>query len=204
MTHRILIKAALALAIGLASGLVDAAEAVAADGLRNALVRAHGLLDDLHKGRIERRDIAVVDVAAVADSTEAKGVAPKRAPLTGTWRVHVPGPTAAESFDALQTFGSDGTFVETSSLLATLSEGPAHGVWTTNRAEPLLTFELFAFDENGTAIGHIRVRNRIRVVGQNEFTASSVVDILPFGEPPILAVGGGDYSAERVVVRTLD
>jgi hypothetical protein len=37
--------------------------------------------------------------------------------LVGTWNVTVPGPTPAETFYAMQTFGTGGTFVETSSLL---------------------------------------------------------------------------------------
>lgn len=117
--------------------------------------------------------------------------------LTGTWNVTVPGENPEDTFYALHTFGTDGTFVETSSLLATLTEGPAHGIWAQFGRGAILTFELFAFDA-GQPVGRIRVRNLIMQNGRNHFTAYSVVDFIELDGTVIPAIGGGAYSAERM------
>jgi hypothetical protein len=114
--------------------------------------------------------------------------------FVGTWFVTVPGPGG---FNAYQTFHSDGTFTETSSLLGKLPEGPAHGTWTGANGSGALTFELFAFDENGEMAGRIRVRNRLQLTGADTFLSYSVIDILPNGEEPILAVAEAEFTAQR-------
>lgn len=125
--------------------------------------------------------------------------------LTGTWYVTVPGPTPAENFYAYHTFGIDGTFVETSSLLVTLTEGPAHGVWEFRRRGAVLTFELFAFDpDKGVQVGRVRVRCFIRMNERNRFTADSAVDFIEPDGTVIPDIGGGPFSGERVQVGTIE
>jgi hypothetical protein len=117
--------------------------------------------------------------------------------LSGTWNVTVPGANPEDTFYALQTFDTDGTFVETSSLLATLTEGPAHGVWSEFGRGAILTFELFAFDA-GQPIGRIRVRNLIVQNNKNHFIGYSVVDFIELDGTVIPEIGGGEYSADRM------
>lgn len=125
--------------------------------------------------------------------------------LTGTWYITVPGPTPAENFYAYQTFGEDGTFVETSSLLVTLTEGPAHGVWEARRQGAVLTFELFAFDpENQVQVGRVRVRNAIRMNGTDSFTSDSVVDFIELDGTVIPNIAAGPFTGERVQLRGIN
>lgn len=120
--------------------------------------------------------------------------------LVGTWVLHVPDAPGAPGFDALQTYNADGTMTETSSLLGQLPEGPAHGVWA--RAEKKgtynVTFELFAFDETGQAVGRIRVRVLLRVIGKDNLTADTAVDFIEPGGNVISDIGGGPFSGTRV------
>lgn len=122
--------------------------------------------------------------------------------LVGTWYVTVPGPTPAETFYAYHTFGIDGTFVETSSLLGTLVEGPAHGVWEYRRRGAVLTFELFAFAEDGSQVGRIRVRNFVRI-NNNSFISDSAVDFIELDGTVIPNIATSTYTAERVEIRGL-
>ncbi len=74
--------------------------------------------------------------------------------IVGTWIVHIPASDGGGApFDALHTFNGDGTFVETSSLLATLTEGPAHGVWKGKKRDYDYTFELFVFNRRSNRRG---------------------------------------------------
>lgn len=125
--------------------------------------------------------------------------------LTGTWYVTVPGETPADNFYAYQTFGIDGTFVETSSLLVTLTEGPAHGVWEPRRRGAVYTFELFAFDpEAGVQVGRVRVRNYARMNGNNHIMVDSAVDFIELDGTVIPNIAAGPYTGERVQLRGLD
>jgi hypothetical protein len=47
-------------------------------------------------------------------------------PLVGTWHITVP---ASPPFEALHAYHVGGTMTEVSSLLPSLAETPAHGVW---------------------------------------------------------------------------
>ncbi len=147
--------------------------------------------------------MAVFLTVALAGSAFGQFRFPARfgqAKLIGTWYVTVPDSPDAAGFNAYQTFNLDGTLTETSSLLGTLTEGPARGVWSGNRLDYVTTFELFAFDENGDASGRVRVRSRIHLIDDDHFEGSSVVDfILPDGTV-LEAVGSGDYSGERMQV----
>ena len=126
--------------------------------------------------------------------------------IGGSWNIKV-----AESdggfppFEALHTFGLDGTFVETSSNLATGTEGPAHGVW--ERVRPnryLLTFELFIFDpQTGASVGRVRVRCSIQMRSANELTAMTAVDVIEPDGTVISDVDGGPFEGSRIRVQGL-
>ncbi len=192
-----------ALVLTAASWLALAPTALAAErsGLGEAVGQARQILLDLRDGlprpipETRAADFAT-ESATEVELAEAQSVPKPR--IIGTWNVHVPGPDPSQDFDALQTFHADGTFTETSSLLGSLVEGPAHGVWVQTKNGFVLTFELFAFDEQGAAAGRIRVRNRIFVQGANAFRADSTVDVLPPDGEPILDVGGGEYTGTRL------
>jgi hypothetical protein len=167
--------------------------------LRDAIGHARQLLLDLKAGLpVETSNAA--EPASGFEPAAFPGKATPRPRIIGTWVVHVPGADPSQDFDALHTFGADGTFVETSSLLGTLVEGPAHGVWSQTGNGFLLTFQLFAFDDEGNPAGMIRVRCRIVLLSSNSLRASTVVDILPPGEAPILAVASGDYTGSRLAL----
>lgn len=102
--------------------------------------------------------------------------------LTGSWVMNIPATPGAAAFNALQTYSDDGTMTETSDLLAQLSEGPAHGVFSGKKSDYLVTFQLFIFDENRQPAGRIRVRCAIHLNDDDHLTAQAAVDlILPDG-----------------------
>ncbi len=176
---------------------VRPAAAAEAESFGAALDRARHLLIESHvKGSIPA-SVSAAPLAALPQASAPRVEGNAGSGLVGTWRVHVPGEDPSQDFDALQTFHADGTFTETSSLFATLTEGPAHGVWGDTEQGTLLTFHLFGF-ENGVSYGRIRVRNRITLTGRNTFTATSTVDILPLGGPPVLAVATGEFTGVRL------
>jgi len=144
---------------------------------------------------------AAPDVAArIREAFSEKNDDDGERKLVGTWNVVVPGDPP---FDALQTFNEDGTFVETSSLLATLTEGPAHGVWKSRRHGAILTFELFAFDPDGNEAGRIRVRNFIRLLDEDNFVAESAVDFIDLDENVIPEIATGTFTGKRMKLRGL-
>lgn len=119
-------------------------------------------------------------------------------PLVGTWIIDVPGAPDAPGFSALQTFGADGTFVETSSLLGTVPEGPAHGAWRPVAGGYLLTFQLFTFDAEGAHSGRVRVRAFLRIPGPGRLEADTAVDVLLPDGTVLEEVATGPYSGRRL------
>ena len=97
--------------------------------------------------------------------------------IVGTWVITV-SPIGAPVFNSLQTYNDDGTMTETSSHLAQLASGPAHGVWEGKKNDYAVTFELFAFDPSGEAVGRIRVRSSIRVTSDDTLTADGEIDFI--------------------------
>jgi ketosteroid isomerase-like protein len=98
--------------------------------------------------------------------------------LVGTWKIKVPKSQGGfEAFEALHTFNADGTFVETSSLLGTGTEGPAHGVWACKGKDCKLTFQLFTFDK-GKNNGMAQVRCSILPTSADSLTANCAVDVI--------------------------
>lgn len=155
------------------------------------------------KANVDKEMLAQIEEAYAESKEESNNFF--GANLTGTWYVTVPGPTPEENFYAYQTFGLDGTFVETSSLLVTLTEGPAHGVWERRNRGNVLTFELFAFDpENGVQVGRIRVRCYIQLNGRNNFSAYSAVDFIELDGTVIPDIATGPFYGERVNLQRLN
>lgn len=191
----------LALTLLAALGATSPAAAASPDApsLAAGLRRARNLLVGLKHGTIERSSLPAARPTPVEKAELVPLGAFNPGTLVGTWFVEVPGDAP---FQAYQTFGQDGTFVETSSLLGSLVEGPAHGAWRMNGNTSLLTFELFAFDA-GQAVGRIRVRCRIRVNGDS-FTADSAVDILDLAGNEIAPeVATGPFYGSRVAILPL-
>ena len=139
-------------------------------------------------------------IAALVTSAYTANADDGRRKLVGTWICDVAG---EPSFHALQTFHADGTFTETSSLLGKGEEGPAHGVWSRDDDEYLLTFQLFAFDPaTGESTGMIRVRVSLKVDKSDHLTATfAFADFIDF-DGNITELGGGPdaYTCERMKI----
>lgn len=136
------------------------------------------------------------------ESNEEDAVVPS---IVGSWNCHITTSDAGNPpFDALQTFSTDGTFVETSSLLGMGGEGPAHGVYQRFKRGYLLTFVLFVFDpETGESVGQVRVRASIRMTGPNDFNAITAVDFIEPDGTVIWNIDGGPFSGTKLQVRGL-
>lgn len=110
-------------------------------------------------------------------------------PIVGTWHVYVDQPGG---FNALQTFHADGTFTETSDLLATLVEGPAQGIWKRVGNRYHLTFVLFAFNPDHSPAGKIRVRAEMTLAPNGRrFDAQYEVDFIDLDGTVVPEVGTG-------------
>jgi hypothetical protein len=148
-------------------------------------------------------------IAALATSVYAAAnpaEAARQNKLVGTWvcSVHEGAPDA---FKALQTFHADGTFTETSSLLAKGEEGPAQGVWakSAGKGENVydLTFQLFAFDPaSRESVGMLRIRISLRLDGADHLTATSEFAEFVNPDGTITELGGGPdaYTCDRLQV----
>lgn len=123
--------------------------------------------------------------------------------IVGTWNCVIPESNGgAPPFEALQTFSSDGTFVETSSLFGGGGEGPAHGVWLGSHGSYLLTFELFVFDPStGVSVGRVRVRNVIQMQSKDSFRSDTLVDFIDLDGTVIAGIDGGPFTATRMKVQ---
>lgn len=107
------------------------------------------------------------------------GTAAEASGLTGTWHVTVAESTGGlPPFEAYHTFNGDGTMTEVSSLLPTLTESPAHGVWAQNDNHYDATFELFTFNEQRELDIRIRVRMTVNLDDADHFTGNADVDLL--------------------------
>jgi hypothetical protein len=121
--------------------------------------------------------------------------------IIGTWVVHIPASDGGGApFDALHTFNGDGTFVETSSLLATLTEGPAHGVWKGKKRDYDYTFELFVFNADQTVAGRVRVYGSIHINGDNNFTGTYTVAFINLDGSVDDAIDGGEFAGTRLQI----
>ena len=145
--------------------------------------------------------VALVTVIA-ASAFAAKADDGSRRKIVGTWLCDVPNGQPVP-FQALQTFHEDGTFTETSSLLARGEEGPAHGVWKRDGNVHRLTFQLFIFDPStGENVGMIRVRVSLRLESADQLNATSSFAELIAPDGSVIELGGeaNPYTCTRVNV----
>jgi hypothetical protein len=134
-----------------------------------------------------------LDIASKAQDVDSK----KR--IVGTWVMTV-SPIGAPGFNSLQTYNDDGTMTETSSHLAQLASGPAHGVWEGKKSDYAVTFELFAFDPAGQAVGRIRVRSKIRFGNDDTLTADGAVDFIQPDGTVIPNIASTPFTGRRIKV----
>jgi hypothetical protein len=153
--------------------------------------------------RISLRLLLVALVAAIATSAyTARADDDGRRRIVGTWLCDVPNGQPVP-FKALQTYHADGTFTETSSLLARGEEGPAHGVWKRAGRLYRLTFQLFIFDPaTGENVGMIRVRATLKLESANQLnaTAGYVELIAPDGSVTPLGSEENPFTCTRIKV----
>lgn len=143
--------------------------------------------------------IAILVTSAFAVKADDDG----RRKIVGTWFCDVAVEEGQPPFRALQTFHEGGTFTETSSDLAKLLEGPAHGVWRRADDKYQLTFQLFAFDpETHVSTGMIRVRVSLRLDGPDQLKATfGVGEFIDFdGTITELFRGPDPYTCTRIKV----
>lgn len=119
--------------------------------------------------------------------------------IVGTWVMTV-SPVGAPLFNSLQTYNDDGTMTETSSHLAQLASGPAHGVWEGKKSDYAVTFELFAFDPSGQAVGRIRVRSKIHLINDNTLTADGAIDFIQPDGTVIPNIASAPFTGTRMNV----
>jgi hypothetical protein len=156
---------------------------------------------------LKRMSIVLILVAVIAAITTSayavKADDDGRRRIVGTWFCDIAVEEGQPPFRALQTFHADGTFTETSSDLAKLLEGPAHGVWTREDGLHRLTFQLFAFDpDTHESTGMIRVRVSLRLDGPDKLKATfGAVDSIDFdGTITELFSGPDPYTCTRIKV----
>jgi hypothetical protein len=177
---------------------------------KKASVKTKSSINDLVQKAREGRSAADPEIVKMVKNAYSEGQSAENSffgnnDITGTWICDVAASTGGGApFGALQTFNSDGTFVETSSLLGYGGEGPAHGVYIRFVGGYLLTFELFVFDpETGDSVGRVRVRNFIRLQGNNKLISYNAVDFIEPDGNEIPDIDSGIYTADRMRVRGL-
>jgi hypothetical protein len=153
---------------------------------------------------ISVRLLMVALVAAIATSayTARADDDNRRRKIVGTWVCDVPNGTPVP-FKALQTFHADGTFTETSSLLARGEEGPAHGAWKRDGRIYRLTFQLFSFDPTTSeSLGMFRIRVSLKLDGPDRLIATFAFAEFINPDGSITELGGGPdaYTCDRLKV----
>ncbi len=160
----------------------------------------------LHGAKVGRTAARVNEMPtreATAGQLPADARANKASGIVGTWRIHIPESDGGlPPFNAYHTFAEGGTFTEVSDLLTTLTESPAHGVWTGKKLEYQLTFELFVFDpETKEPAGRVRVRCAIHLAaGGDTLEGDTVVDFIAPDGTLFEGVDSGPFSGERLEV----
>ena len=120
--------------------------------------------------------------------------------LIGAWVIDVQN-VATPPFQAMQTFHIGGSMNESTDLLANLGEGPGHGGWRKDGADTYTaTFELFIFNPDHTPAGIIRVRETLKLTGENSLTGFAVADIILPDGTLIEDIDHGTLTGRRVRV----
>ena len=143
------------------------------------------------------KDLQIEESPGIVRSNPGLRREPANTRIVGTWVITVT-PVGAPVFSSLQTYNIDGTMTETSSHLAQLASGPSHGVWQGRRNTYAVTFELFAFDPSGQAVGRIRVRSTVRVTSHDALTADGVVDFIQPDGTVVPNIGSTPFTGSRM------
>jgi len=198
------IAIALALLVTVFS-LTGAAAAQEDKQIRSRYLKGIDLQTAIETARIGRSkaDTKILDEIKSVYSDDQENLGVSEPQMVGTWNVIIPGPTPAETFYSMQTFGTGGTFVETSSLLGQLFEGPAHGVFECRARGCTLTFEVFEFAPDGSNIGKLRLRNAISLTDAAHFVSNFAVDFIEVDGTVIPDIATGSFTGEKMQVRGL-
>ena len=172
---------------------------------RGDVERFNGLMDLVKAAKAGRGGVDPERLRRVSEAFRAKSEQQLLGStnIIGTWNVHIEeSDMGGDPFDALHTFTSDGTFIETSSLFGMGGEGPAHGAWERFSRHYRMMFELFVFDPmTGECAGRVRVRNLIMMPDSQHFTSDSVVDFIELDGTVIEGIDGGPFSGTRLSPR---
>lgn len=149
--------------------------------------------------------LAVLLLAPLAAAAEPLAAPVRMSNVVGTWVFDVTFDPELDlpPFRAIQTFHAGGTLTETTDLLGQLAEGPGAGAWRGSGTDYEATFQLFAFDENGTDIGTIEVRERIRIEGGRRASGRAEAFFIDPASGEVTALGGGPIVGRRVRVTSL-
>jgi hypothetical protein len=124
--------------------------------------------------------------------------------IVGLWHIKVPVSNGGyPPFEALHLFHAGGTFSEVSSLLPSLAETPAFGLWESSGSDYQLSFQLFAFDSSGAAVGRVQVRCLIQLVGMDSLEASYSVDFIDPAGVVIPDIDSGLFYGQRITLQPL-
>lgn len=155
-------------------------------------------------------DALAVVAAAARQAARAETGEPAAVPrghtareLVGSWRVTVSSPDFP-SFQALQSYHEDHTYTDTTDLLATLTEGPGLGAWRGRGPTYFVTFQLFAWELDGTPAGVIQVRNAVTIDRPNHMTGVSAVDFIAPDGTLIPDIGTATFEGTRIRAVKLD
>lgn len=148
-------------------------------------------------GAQERETVQDVPAQSRA-AIEPQDVDPKKK-IVGSWLMRV-SPVGGPGFESLQTYNDDGTMTETSSVLAQLTIGPAHGAWDGKKNDYTVTFELFVFNPLGESVGRLRVRAGIHLTGDDTLTAEGTLDLIQPDGTVIPNIGSTPFTGTRIKV----
>ncbi len=122
--------------------------------------------------------------------------------IVGLWHIKIPtSDGGSPPFEALHLYHSGGTLSEVSTLLPTLTESPAFGLWEASGTDYILTFQLFAYDSSGALAGRVQVRNNIQLVNADSLTATYAVDFIDPAGTLIPDLDTGVYYGKRITIQ---
>jgi len=125
-------------------------------------------------------------------------------PFVGTWiwKINV-SRTGLPEFLAIQTYHGDNTITENSSLLPTLTEGPAQGIWKRDGGLYRTVFQLFVFDDKKQYAGMVRVRGNLTFIIADRMMGTFIVDFIAPDGTVELSIDSADAVGVRLKLDTL-
>jgi hypothetical protein len=124
---------------------------------------------------------------------------PSSPTLVGTWKMTIPKTaTSPETNETMQTFFSDGNYLETNNNSQAGSTG--HGVWMGAGNTYLNTFQVFTSDEQGKYNGKRIIHATIHMDGPDHYTGHGSADVIDLAGKVTKNVFSGDFEATRMEV----